>query len=78
MTGDCPCGNFGTRDVTVTIAGGDIRVVHVHCGRPVYVDMSFLMSEPMPMTLTYIVDHSMDKAYQVLSGAGTDSAEPPS
>lgn len=75
QTHDCTCGDFGTRDVTVQILGSWIHIVHIHCGKRVYTDHEALMSAEMPMTLTYTVDKESDEAYQVLSPAGTESAE---
>ena len=75
QTRDCTCGDFGVRNVTVRITGGFIYVEHVQCRKSVYIDNESLMSGELPMTLTYTVDENSDEAYQVLSPAGTESAE---
>lgn len=73
--GFCGCGDFGVRDVTIKVVGGDIDIVHVQCGGAILVDDTVLMSVDMPATLTYTVSVDGEEAYQVLSPAGPESAE---
>jgi hypothetical protein len=70
----CHCNEFDSRDVTVCIHAGDILITHLRCGLLVRAGDG-LMSEPMPMTLTYSVDKDAEEAYQVLAPATAESAE---
>ncbi len=72
---ECRCNEFGSRDVTVRIYGGDVNITHLHYGKTVYLDPEYLMSGDMPMTLTYSVDEDNDEAYQVVASATGESAE---